>query len=110
MALATIANLEGYYYKPRIDRELLAEHNEGLICLSGCASGELGDALRQGQYEQAKEIAVWYKKTFGDRYYLEVQDHGPPEHPSLWDEQVRINEGLFKIAKELDIPCVVTSD
>ncbi|HWB39172.1 MAG TPA: PHP domain-containing protein, partial [Candidatus Saccharimonadales bacterium] len=67
MALSTIANLEGYYYKPRIDRKLLAEHNEGLICLSGCANGEVGDAIRQGQYDQAKEIASWYKSQFGDR-------------------------------------------
>jgi DNA polymerase-3 subunit alpha len=110
MALSTIANLEGYYYKPRIDRELLAAHNEGLICLSGCASSELGDALRQGQYEQALETAKWYKQAFGDRYYLEIQDHGHPKHTSMWKEQEGINAGLFKIAEELDIACVVTCD
>ncbi len=110
MALSTVANLEGYYYKPRIDRELLAEHNEGLICLSGCASSELGDALRQGQYEEATNIAKWYKKAFGDRYYLELQDHGHPKHTSMWQEQERINEGLLKISKEQTIPCVVTCD
>jgi DNA polymerase-3 subunit alpha len=110
MALSTIANLDGYYYKPRIDRKLLEEHNEGLICLSACASGEIGDALRQGQYEQAKETAAWYKKAFGDRYYLEIQDHGHPDHPSKWDVQVGINADLMRISKELDIPCVVTCD
>jgi DNA polymerase-3 subunit alpha len=110
MALSTIANLEGYYYKPRIDRKLLEEHNEGLICLSACASGELGDALRQGQYEQARDIAAWYKQAFGDRYYLEVQDHGHPDHTSMWDEQERINEGIFRLSEELDIQCVVTCD
>lgn len=110
MALTTIANLEGFYYKPRIDRQLLSAHNEGLICLSGCASGELGDALRQGQYEQAKEIAAWYKQAFGDRYYLEVQDHGHPKHTSRWAEQTTINDSLLKLSKELDIPCVVTCD
>jgi DNA polymerase III subunit alpha len=110
MALSTIANLEGYYYKPRIDRELLSKHNEGLICLSGCANSEVGDALRQGQYEDAKKIAAWYKKVFGDRYYLELQDHGHPKHTSMWDEQERINAGLLKLSKELDIPGVVTCD
>jgi DNA polymerase-3 subunit alpha len=110
MALATIANLEGFYYKPRIDRDLLAQHNEGLICLSGCASSEIGDALRQDQYDQAKEIAAWYKDAFGDRYYLEIQDHGHPEHPSHWTVQRGINEQLLQIGRELDIPCVVTCD
>jgi len=110
MALSTIANLEGFYYKPRIDRSLLAKHNEGLICLSGCASGEVGDALRQGQYEQAKQTAEWYKKAFGDRYYLEVQDHGHPDHPGHWTEQKLINDQLIRLGRELDIPCVVTCD
>jgi DNA polymerase-3 subunit alpha len=110
MALSTIANLEGFYYKPRIDRALLQKHNEGLICLSGCASGEIGDALRQGQYGQAKEIATWYKQAFGDRYYLEVQDHGHEDHPGHWTEQKAINEQVMKLSEELDIPCVVTCD
>jgi len=110
MALSTIANLEGFYYKPRIDRSILEKHNEGLICLSGCASGEIGDALRQGQYDQAKQIAQWYKQTFGDRYYLEIQDHGHPDHPGHWTEQKAINDQLIRLSKELDIPCVVTCD
>jgi DNA polymerase-3 subunit alpha len=110
MALSTIANLEGYYYKPRIDRDLLAKHNEGIICLSGCASSEVGDALRQDQYEDAKAIAQWYKQAFGDRYYLELQDHGHPNHTSQWKEQEGINDGLLKISKELDIPCIVSCD
>jgi DNA polymerase-3 subunit alpha len=110
MALSTIANLEGFYYKPRIDRALLEKHNEGLICLSGCASGEVGDALRQGQYEQAKATAQWYKQAFGDRYYLEIQDHGHPDHPGHWTEQKTINDQLIQLSKELDIACVVTCD
>ncbi|MFI5270627.1 MAG: DNA polymerase III subunit alpha [Candidatus Saccharimonadales bacterium] len=110
MALSTIANLEGFYYKPRIDRELLEKHNEGIICLSGCASSEIGDALRQGQYDAAVKIAKWYKKAFGDRYYLELADHGHPKHTSMWDEQQTINTGLMKIGKELDIPGVITCD
>jgi DNA polymerase-3 subunit alpha len=110
MKLSTTANLEGFYYKPRIDRNLLAKHNEGLIVLSGCASSEIGDALRQGQYDQAKATAKWYKKTFGDRYYLEIQDHGHVDHPSHWAEQKPINDQLLKLSQELDIPCVVTCD
>ncbi|MGH7194794.1 MAG: DNA polymerase III subunit alpha, partial [Candidatus Saccharimonadales bacterium] len=110
MALSTIANLEGFYYKPRIDRELLKKHNEGLIALSGCASSEIGDAIRQGQYEHARETAKWYKEAFGDRYYLEVQDHGHEDHPGHWSEQKTINEQIIKLGEELDIPCVVTCD
>jgi len=110
MRLSTIANLEGVYYKPRIDHNLLEKYNEGLIILSGCIGGEVGDAIRQGQYDKAVETAKWYKKIFGDRYYIEIQDHGHPDHQSKWDEQVRVNEGLLKLAKELDIPPVVTCD
>jgi DNA polymerase-3 subunit alpha len=110
MALSTIANLEGYYYKPRIDRELLAKHSEGLICLSGCASGELGEALKNDQYDEGLKIAKAYKEIFGDRYYLEFQDHGHPKHTSMWDTQEKINSHLFKIAEELSIPGVVTCD
>lgn len=110
MAISTIANLEGFYYKPRIDHELLEKHNEGLIALSGCIGGEVGDALRQGQYDAAKDVASWYKKVFGDRYYLEVQDHGHPDHPGHWTEQKAVNEQLLRLSKELDIPCVVTCD
>lgn len=110
MRLSTIANLEGFYYKPRFDHELLATYNEGLIVLSGCMGGEVADALRREQREQAKEIASWYKGIFGDRYYIELQDHGHPEHPHKWEEQVRINEQLIELANELDIECVVTND
>src|ERR1035437_5339734 len=110
MKLSTIANLDGMYYKPRIDHALLEKYNEGLIVLSGCVSGEVADNIRQGQYSKAKEIAEWYKNVFGDRYYIEVQDHGHADHPSRWDEQVDANKGLIKISKELGIKCVVTCD
>lgn len=110
MKLSTTANLEGIYYKPRIDHELLEELNEGIIALSACASGEVGEALRNGDYEKARDTAAWYKSIFGDRYYLELQDHGHPDCPAKWDVQVEINKGLDKISAELDIPCVVTSD
>lgn len=110
MVLSSVANLEGMYYKPRIDHELLEKYNEGLIVLSGCASGEIGESLRIDNYEQAKKIALWYKSIFGDRYYLEMQDHGHPDHPSSWDVQVKINAQLEILAKELNIPLVVTCD
>ena len=110
MKLSTRANLEGMYYKPRIDHDLLEELNEGLIVLSGCASGEIGVALKEDDYDRAREIAKWYKSIFGDRYYLELQDHGHPKSNTHWDVQTKINEGLIKLSKELDIEMVVTCD
>ena len=110
MKLSTLANLEGVYYKPRVDHEILEQYNEGLIILSGCIGGEIGDSLRNNQYEQALKTAAWYKQVFGDRYYLEVQDHGHRDHPSKWDEQVGVTDLTLKLGAELDIPCVVTCD
>ena len=110
MRLSSQANLEGMYYKPRIDHDLLEECNEGLIVLSACASGEIGENLRVDNYEEAKKIASWYKSVFGDRYYLELQDHGHPDCPAKWDVQVGINKHLERLSEELGIPCVVTSD
>lgn len=110
MRLSTMANLDGFYYRPRIDRQLLREYGEGLIVLSGCIGGEVSDALRNDQYEIAKKTAQWYKGTFGDRYYLELQDHGHPEHPTAWDEQNIVNQQLLKLSDELKIPAVVTCD
>ena len=105
MRLSTIANLDGFYYKPRIDRRLLEKYNEGLIVLSGCIGGEIGDAMRRNQYAQAKKIASWYKSVFGDRYYLEVQDHG-----HQWKEQATVNRRILRLGKELGIDVVVTED
>ncbi|MBP9667878.1 DNA polymerase III subunit alpha [Candidatus Saccharibacteria bacterium] len=110
MQLSTKANLEGMYYKPRMDHDLLEEYNEGVIVLSGCASSELGENLRSDNYDEARRIATWYKSVFGDRYYLELQDHGHPESKTVWDVQTKINTYIEKLSKELDIPCVVTSD
>ena len=88
----------------------MEELNEGLIVLSGCASGEIGVALKEDDYDRAREIAKWYKSIFGDRYYLELQDHGHPKSNTHWDVQAKINEGLIKLSKELDIEMVVTCD
>lgn len=110
MQLSTIANLHGFYYYPRIDHELLEQYNEGIIALSACMGSEIGTRIRDDQYDQAKEIAEWYKSVFGDRYYLEIQDHGHPDNPLHSEEQQRVNEGVLKLSKELDIPAVVTCD
>lgn len=105
MKLSTIASLDGFYYKPRIDRALLEKYNKGIIVLSACASGEIGNALRNDQYVQAKKIASWYKSIFGDRYYLEVQDHA-----HQWDVQKKINDAVLKLGAEMDIKVVLTAD
>ena len=104
MQLSTTANLEGMYYKPRIDHDLLEKYNEGLIATSACLGGEIGERLQLDDYDGAKEVASWYKRVFGDRYYLEVQDHN--EMP----EQQKMNNYIFRLGEELDIPCVLTSD
>ena len=110
MRLSSIANLEGFYYRPRVDHKLLEHYSEGLIVLSGCIGGEVSDALRQDQYDIAKAAAVWYKQIFGDRYYIELMDSGHPQHPKAWDEQKKVNEQLLKLSLELDIPAVLTCD
>jgi DNA polymerase III subunit alpha len=110
MRLSTVANMQGFYYRPRVDHVVLEKYSEGIIALSGCIGGEVGDALRQGQYDKAREIAEWYKRIFGDRYYIELQDHGHPDHPSKWQEQVDVNNQLMQLAEELGLPCVVTCD
>ncbi len=110
MKLSTIANLEGFYYFPRIDHDLLEQYGEGLIAMSACMGGEVGDALKNDDYAKAKEVASWYKSVFGDRYYLEVQDSGNPLAPSHSPEQKVVNDGIFKLAKELNIPVVLTCD
>ena len=110
MRLSTIANLEGVYYKPRIDHELLEKYKEGIFVLSGCIGSEIGESLRGGDYTGALEIAKWYKSVFSDHYYIEVQDHGHPDAPKHFEAQRQVNEGALKIAAELNIPAVVTCD
>ncbi len=110
MQLSTTANLDGMYYFPRIDHDLLEKYNEGVIALSACMGGEVGNAMKNNDYPAALEIAKWYKSIFGDRYYLEIQDHGHPENPLHSEEQRVVNEGVLRLGKELDIPVVVTCD
>lgn len=110
MRLSTIANLDGFYYFPRIDHQLLEKYGEGLIVMSACLGGEIGDSLKNDNYAEAKKTALWYKNLFGDRYYLEIQDHGHPEAPSHSVEQQKVNEGIFRLSEELGIPAVLTCD
>ena len=103
MELNSISYKEGFYYKPRIDHEVLEAHSEDLICLSACLAGEIAQNLLHDNYEKAKEKALWYKNVFGDRYYLELQDHGLPEDK-------KILPLILRLARELDIPPVCTND
>ncbi len=100
--LITKANLEGFYYKPRMDREILEQHHEGLIALTACLAGEVPRLVLEGRYEEAKQTALWYKQTFGD-FYLEIQRHPIPELE-------QINKALISMSDELDIPLVATND
>jgi len=102
--LATQAYMEGFYYRPRIDRELLQEYHEGLLCLSGCLSGELAGRILAGDEKGSIETASWYRDLFTpERYYLEVQQNG-------LEHQRRVNEVLVKLARKLDIRTVATND
>jgi DNA polymerase III subunit alpha len=102
-ALVSKGFLEGYYYKPRIDLDLLAEHHDGLIVLSGCMSGLVAAPLLKNDYPTALRNAKTYVEIFGDRFYIEVMRHGMPE------EDV-INTGLVRVARELNVPIVATND
>ncbi len=102
--LVTKGHFEGFYYKPRVDRELLAEFNEGLVCLSGCMSGEVPSLLLAGEETAAMEAAAWYRDVFSaERYYLELQENGIAN-------QRRVNGGLIKMARDLDLKVVATND
>jgi DNA polymerase-3 subunit alpha len=103
MRLATIAQLEGFYYKPRIDRETLADHADGLIVLSGCGSSEVARLILEGRLDQARSAVAWYRDVFPGRYFLELQDHDIPE-------LAQVNQGEIALAREVDLPLVATND
>lgn len=110
MRLSTIANLEGFYYQPRVDHDLLEKYNEGVVAMSACMGGEIASHFKEGQDKKAEEAAKWYSRVFKDRYYLEVQDHGHPDNPMTNKEQNVINNKLIKLSQKLDIPIVATVD
>jgi len=102
--LSTAGYLEGFYYRPRIDKELLRQHSEGIVCLSACLAGEVPTLLRSDRYDEARAVAAEFRDLFGPgRYWLELQDHG-------LDEQALVNEGSIRIGKELGIGVVATND
>jgi DNA polymerase-3 subunit alpha len=103
MKLVTAGYLEGFYYRPRIDMELLKDHSEGLVCLSGCLKGEIPEKMLNGDYEGARDAALKFSEIFSDRFYLEVQNHGIPE------EEANI-ENMKKLAHDLSLPIVCTND
>ncbi|MFO7996596.1 MAG: DNA polymerase III subunit alpha [Dehalococcoidia bacterium] len=102
LQLVTKSNLEGFYYKPRVDKELLKLHHDGLIALSGCAHGELARLILEGRTDELVRAASWYKEVFGD-YYLEIQRHPMPELE-------QINQELISLSSKLEIPPVATFD
>lgn len=101
--MASRAYLEGFYYKPRIDKELLEEFNEGIICLSGCASGELSRFLLADERQKAEELTHWYSKIFGDRFYMEIQD-------ADIEIQTACGQATTDLANRLGLPLVATND
>ncbi len=102
--LVSSAWVDGFYTKPRIDRELLEKHHEGLIALSACLAGEIPKYIANGEYLKAKETALWYSNLFGEgNYYLEMQNHGIPE-------QLIVNDGIIRLSNETGIPLVATND
>ena len=101
--LVSMGFTEGFYYKPRIDYEILEKYHEGLICLSACLAGHVNREILNNNLEKAEEVALWYKRVFGEDYYLEIQPNGLPE-------QILANQKLIEISKKLDIPLVATND
>ena len=104
LKLVSLAHLEGFYHRPRMDKQLLAEHSEGVICLSGCLSSEIGVQLVAGQRERALQVAGEYRDMFGpDRYFVELQDHGLADQRKILADQVAI-------ARQIGVPIVATND
>ncbi|RJQ24016.1 DNA polymerase III subunit alpha [Candidatus Parcubacteria bacterium] len=99
LKLVTLSNLEGFYYKPRIDKDILKEHSDGIVCLSGCYSGEISHLVARKQIAEARAVALWYKETFGENFYIEIQKHSPDLHAPL-----------IALGKELGIGVVATQD
>ncbi|PKB63572.1 MAG: DNA polymerase III subunit alpha [SAR202 cluster bacterium Io17-Chloro-G2] len=104
MQLLTLAHVEGFHYKPRVDKDLLEKYCDGLVVLSGCPSAEVPRLIADGNMEEAANSANWYKNLFGDGYFLELQSHAHVENLD------QINQGLISLSRDLDIPLVVTND
>ncbi len=104
MMLVSLGFTEGFYSKPRVDKELLAKYSKGLVCLSGCIAGEVSSLLLDGNTKEAVETANFYKDIFGtDNFYLEIQDNG-------LEDQKKIIAPLIELSKKTMIPLVATND
>jgi DNA polymerase-3 subunit alpha len=103
MEIVSKASIDGFYYKPRTDHDFLKAHCEGIIALSACLGGEVQSYLMDSNRKKAEETALFYKGIFNDGFYLELQNHGI-------EEQLKVNEMLIEMSKELDIPLVATND
>lgn len=104
MKIVSAGYIEGFYYRPRVDMEILRQYHEGIICLSACLAGEVQRYIAKGLYEEAVKQAIKYRDCFGEgNYFLELQDHGIPE-------QKTVNQALLRMSKELNIPLVATND
>ena len=101
--LVSLGFTDGFYYKPRIDKETLEKYHEGLVCSSACLAGEIPSKISHGDIEGAKQSALWFKNLFGEDFYLEIQNNGVKE-------QVLVNQKLITMARELDIPLLATND
>ena len=101
--LVSLGYVDGYYYKPRIDKEILEKYHEGLICCSACLGGEIAQSILKDDLAKAEEIALWHKNIFGEDYYLEVQSN-------TLREQILVNQKLVELAIKLNIPLVATND
>lgn len=123
MRLTSIAHLEGYYYRPRVDRETLKKHSEGLICTSACAQGEVAQALINDNFKKAKKTVEWYMDVFGKDYYLEIQRHEydkflddiendqiKSEILTMSENEKKINDGVISLSRSLGVPLIATND
>ena len=105
--------IDGKYYRPRIDRELLEQYHEGLIVSSACLAGEVPRNITNGQYEKAKDAVMWFKSIFGDDYYLEIQRHKtdkPGGDRTVYEQQKVANEGILRLAAETNTKVIATND
>lgn len=123
MKLTSIAHLEGYYYRPKVNKEVLKKYSKGVICTSGCISGEIASLILADNYKKVKETAEWFQEVFGDDYYLEIQRHEYEKYVDkatsteikndmrrMAKNEKTIEDGVLKLSRELGIPLVATND
>ena len=111
--IVSIGWTEGFYYKPKVDREILEKYHENLIASSACLGGELPRLIAAGNMEEAEKSALWFKKVFGEDYYFEIQQHRtevPGQSQEVFEKQKIVNAGLFKLSEKLGIKCIATND